>query len=220
MRVHVCKTFLILMSLLLLRNAYALGPIDGEVSINYWDAELTAADGLGGNTVETGFVHADLWFVDKVGLSAEWIDSDISLDFSSESANAVNARKNILVQYRVASFSDNNFIALGGGLEEIDFKNGGSAMGPKLNAQWRVGLPLNIFAYARAAVVPTYQDTDLLDNLSSIEYELAANFTPFPLVNIRGGYRSFKLDFDAEKGIVTGDGNDFDGVFVGVGLHF
>lgn len=198
---------------------FALGPIDGELTFNYWDAELTAAGGASDNTVETGFVHADLWFFDNFGLQGEWIDKDVNFDLSNESANVISTRKNLLLRYRLASFSDNNFIALGGGVEELEFKESGSVIGPKIDAQWRVGLPLNIYAYARAAIVPSYEDTQFLDNLSSFEYEAALNITPFPLMNLRAGYRAFKLDFDG-KAQNAGDGNDFQGLFIGVGVHF
>ena len=192
--------------------AYALGPIDGEVGLGFWSNHYESDLQNGELDLGTTFAHGELWLFDEWGVRGSYFDSDLEESaFSNQQRTVIEARKRFL------SLSDNNFFALGAGLENIALTNGQDTSGLRLSAEARLGLPLSIFLYGRAGWSPVLESTSGFDDISSREIEVGAHFTPMPFVSLRVGYLQYDLDYSLDA---AQSNESSSGFFVGAGFHW
>ena len=130
-----------------------LGPVDGEIGIAWWandfDIDFLDVDADVGSL----FVHGETWVGDKWGIRGAWFDSDLEGETFSD-----QSRIQFEVRRRFLSFTDNNFIALGAGAEQIDLLDGSDSRGFRVSAEARFGIPGPVFFYGKIAYVPSFED--------------------------------------------------------------
>jgi hypothetical protein len=197
--------------------AYALGPLDVAVTAYFWNADSEVL----GQTEASGDVggRAEVWFK-RLGFTAELFrlrpeDSLSNFDFDYTSLD---------VQWRLLDLTENNFLALGAGYEKVDIKGPGiddNSSGPRIMAEGRVGLTSILWFYGRGAYMPDLSDLEAgavtFTNGTAFEYEFGLQVKPFPFLQIYGGFRQHKDEFDVPLGTTT---IKHDGILVGAGVNF
>ncbi len=187
----------------------AAGPVDGEVTAVYWlsDTEVDLGNGesdsVGSEAI--GF-RAELWFIEKLGVSAGLFAAD--LEGSDETVDY----NNLDVKWRLLSPTENNFLAVGAGWQQIDVGSEDTG-GVRVVADGRVGLVGFLYFYGRAAYVPSLSDVGELSGGSMTELEAGLMIKPAPFLQLFAGYRSNDVSFDAMDWTT-------DGFVAGVGVNF
>ncbi len=195
-------------------RVWALGPVDGEIIVSLWnnqfESDLLSGEVDAGSLAFTG----EIWIGDKWGLKAARYESDLE-----ETAISNQSRTQIEVRRRFFSLSDNNFLAVGAGIEDIDLLNGESSNGLRLSLEGRVAITPVVYLYARGALLPDMSDAGNFSNLTGSEVELGASFTPFPFISVKVGFLRLNLDFDNADG-GAGSSTESDGFLIGAGIHW
>ncbi|MFT5112253.1 MAG: opacity protein-like surface antigen [Parasphingorhabdus sp.] len=195
-------------------DSFALGPLDGEVGVFWWSNQ-TDSNGFDedflDNATLSGFAEA--WWNQKWGVKGSLHRSDMkSIGLDDTDHFSIDLKR------RFFSLTDNSFMALGAGWEEIDLGNGiGSSSGPRLTAEGRVGLGGVFSFYGQTSWLPDLGDAGNRSNLEGREIEAGLSFDPAPFMSLRLGYRRFRLDFD------NGGANDTaesDGFILGAGIRW
>jgi len=194
------------------RDADALGPVDGEAGIAWWanDFDIDLADGK----IDAGAVgaYASLWFFDRWGVKTAWHRSDLG-DLSQGSAKY----RNIDVQRRLVSITDNTWFAVGLGWQDIDLRDGIDADGPRLATDGRVGLAGIVALYGQIGWFPDLGDAGGFRDLRGRDLEFGVIVDVFPFLDVRAGYRAVKIDFKDETGSGSAKAN---GILLGAGVHW
>ncbi|MEM7193563.1 MAG: hypothetical protein AAF402_01345 [Pseudomonadota bacterium] len=193
---------------------YALGPLDGELNLNLWnndfDADFSEADIDAGSLT----IDGDIWLADSWGLRGAYYQSDLEgTDLDNRN------RVQLEIRRRFLSVSDNNFLAIGAGIEDISLENRESAQGLRLSLEGRIGLVGAVYIYGRAGLIPSLGDAGNFDDISAREFEAGVRFTPFPFVHFRLAYLSYSLDYEdtlQDRSVDTTS----DGFLFGVGIHW
>jgi len=198
----------------LMPRAWALGPVDGEIIVSLWNNQFES-DLLSGE-VDAGSlaINGEIWLGDKWGLKAARYESDLE-----ETAISNQSRTQIELRRRFFSLSDNNFLALGAGIEDIDLLNGESSNGLRLSLEGRVAVTPVTYLYARGALLPDMSDAGNFSNLTGSEVELGVSFTPFPFISVKVGFLRLNLDFDTADGDASSS-TESDGFLIGAGVHW
>ena len=195
----------------------ALGPVDLQVTALFWNSD-TEVLGVSEPSGDVGF-RGEMW-VTRLGVSASFYqptpeDSLSSLDFQYTDLD---------VKWKLISPTENNFLALGVGYQKVDLDSSGvsgDSQGPRLVAEGRVGLTNILYFYGRGAYMPDLSDLETglvtLTDGSGMEYEFGLQLKPFPFLQLFGGYRFHKDEYE------TGIGNTefkHDGFVAGAGVNF
>ena len=195
-------------------NSHALGPVDGEIGFALWNNEFETDISAGEIDAGSLMLHGEVWLGDRWGLRAAWFDSDLeSTAFSDQSRLQVEVRRRLL------KATDNNFFALGAGLEKIELENGSDSNGLRLSAEGRLGLPGPVFLFGRYSWIPILEDAGNFENVSATEFDAGIHVTPIPFVSLRAGYLQYELDYD-DTAAASGSGSSTSGFYVGAGLHW
>ena len=196
-----------------LKSASALGPVDGEIGIGWWandfEAVISEAELDAGST----FIYGEGWLGDHWGLRGAWFDSDLEGEEFSD-----QTRFNLEVRRKFFSVTDNNFVALGAGIENIDLENGRDTQGLRLSAEGRFGIPGPFFLYGRVAWVPELSDAGNFSDISAKEIDAGIHITPFPFMSLRVGYQKYELDYDIP--VIGSAGSSTSGAYLGLGVHW
>ena len=201
-------------SLLHVPVASSLGPIDGEIIVSLWNNQFES-DLLNGE-VDLGSVTAsgEIWIGDNWGIRAARYENDLE-----ETPLQNQSRFQLEIRKRILSVSDNNFLALGLGIEQLDLINGESSDGLRLSAEGRLAITPVTYFYGRGALSGLMDDAGGFQDLTSQEIELGVSFTPFPFVSFKVGYLTLDLDYDnASTG--ASENTRSDGFLIGAGLHW
>ena len=195
-------------------KTFALGPVDGELNLNLWNNDFDA-DILDGE-LDAGSltIDGDFWLFDKWGMRAAYYRADLE-------GSALDNRTRIQLEARrrFISVTDNSFIALGAGVEDINLETGQDTTGLRLSLEGRVALTPAVYFYGRYAVVPDLQDAGNLEDISSSEYEAGVRFTPFPFLHLKFGYLNYELDYD-NTATAMSESTKSSGFILGAGVHW
>ena len=197
--------------------AFALGPLDVAVTAYFWNANTEVLD----QSEASGDVggRAEVWFK-RIGATAELFrlrpeDSLSDLDFDYASLD---------VKWKLLDLTENNFLAVGAGYEKLDLKGSlidDNSSGPRVMAEGRVGLTSILWFYGQAAYMPDLSDLHAgavtFTNGTAFEYEFGLQLKPFPFLQLFGGYRMHKDEYDVTAGTGT---IKHDGILVGAGVNF
>jgi len=194
-------------------NAHALGPIDGEAGLYWWANEFEAD--ISDGEIDAGALggRGELWLDQTWGLSGQLYRSDLEED-NLDDAEYLN----IDFKRRVFSLTDNTYLALGLGWQDVDINNEDSK-GARILVEGRVGLGGVVYLYGQTAWLPELDDFNNRSDVDGTEFEAGLSFDPLPFVSVRAGYRKFKIDY-------TNDLNDNDesakstGFVIGAGFHW
>ena len=194
--------------------SYALGPVDGELGIAWWANDFDAD--FSDTSIDAGsvFIYGEGWLGDKWGIRGAWYDSDLEGEALSN-----QTRTNLELRRKLFSPTDNNFLALGFGVENIDLENGGDAQGIRVGTEARLGIPGPIFLYGKYAWVPEFGDARNFDDISATEIDLGMHITPFPFMSLRIGYLKYELDYENTDVGLSGS-SDASGFYLGGGFHW
>jgi hypothetical protein len=199
--------------------AFAMGPVDGEIGAAWWANDFSASGN--GSSVDAsagapGF-RAELWLFKRYGLRAERYSSDgADLGASSTDYTSVDFR------WRAFSPTENNFLALGAGWQQMDMATlglEGNTSGARLGLEGRVAAGGLFYFYGQGSYLPSLSDTPAVDpalgrfeNMSGWEYEAGVSWKMFPFLSMRGGYRSQRVDFTRTGyEILPGEEDSMDG---------
>lgn len=199
--------------------AWALGPVDGEVTALYWLSDTEVGDTSESSSALGG--RAELWFVKKLGVSAGLYRP--SPEGSLEGTDF--DYKNLDIKWRLLSPTENNFLAVGAGWQKIDFDDNGveaDTSGPRLVAEGRVGLVNILYFYGRGAYLPDLDDMEVglvtFTDGKGHELEFGLQVKPMPFVQFFAGYRIQEESFDGPLGFDIDLKHD--GIVVGAGINF
>ncbi len=209
--------------------ARALGPIDGEFGAIWWANEFDSAGGAAGISEDSGApaYRAEIWFVNKVGLRAAVYNADLE-DIGAENSDQAS----VDVLWKVFAPSENNFLAVGAGWQELDLEAIGMAdgtSGPRAALEGRIGIVGLLYAYGQGSYYFEHDDADAMvaadgrfSDIDGHEYEVGVFWKMFPFVNMRAGFRASEIGFTRVDAVGTSfDGTaDTEGWFAGVGIHF
>lgn len=188
-------------------SAVAMGPVDGEVTAMYWMSETEVDVGFGSaseDSEDIGF-RGELWFMKKLGVSVALFSADL------EDSDATIDYNNLDVKWRVLSPTENNFLAVGAGWQQIDL-DGDDADGFRVVVEGRVAIVGIVYFYGRGAHAPEL-DADGIDG-DMTELEAGVMVKPAPFLQLFGGYRSNDMSFDGGIDLTT------DGFVIGAGVNF
>ncbi|HED14729.1 MAG TPA: hypothetical protein ENI62_13930 [Gammaproteobacteria bacterium] len=193
-------------------TALALGPIDGELGTIWW-ANSFQANNAAGNYSAGGYgIRGNLWLDNRWGLNGTMLQSDLNgIGLDS------NNHYSFDIQRRIFSLSDNSYIALGLGWEQLNLANDSSA-GSRLQISGRISLLGIAYLYGRSTWLPQLSDFAGYQDVSGTEHEAGISITPFPFLSLRAGYRRFSLDFTNATGL--GDSTESNGFILGAGFHW
>lgn len=197
--------------------ARALGPVDGEVTVIYWDS-TTDTPGASESSGNTG-ARAELWFLKRWGVSGSWFRPSPGGALSGTDVKTTD----LDVKFRLLSPSRENFLAIGAGWQSLDVSGdvSGSASGARVVAEGRFSIKI-VYLFARAAYAPDLGDLTLGDgrytNGSAQQLEGGVQIKPLPFFQIFAGYRADKATFDAPEGGTASIENK--GPFAGIGFNF
>lgn len=179
----------------------AAGPVDGQVSLNWWANDFDTD--LGNGEVDAGAIggKAQLWWNQAWGLKGAIHRSDLADSAGAEDIDYLS----IDLQRRLLSVSEHNFIAAGVGYENLGLSDGSDTQGLRLLLEGRVGIAGTVYAYGHTAWMPVFEDTTSRENLDALEFEAGIGFSPLPFVTLGAGWRKFDLDFTDSA---TGSGRE------------
>ena len=188
--------------------------IDGNVNLAWWSNNVSASaldpsfdiGSVGGN--------ADLWWRRRWGLGGSLFQSDVAEANSAAGQDFTS----IDVKRRILSPTQNNFLALGLGYENIGLGVDGNTQGPRLLLEGRLGLTPIVYVYGQTAWLPALEDTGRIADPDGLELEAGVSINPLPYLSFRAGYREFRLDFKSLEG--ANESTRSKGVVFGAGIHF
>ena len=200
--------------------AMAAGPLDGEVAAVWWANDFDSNSEAGASSTDGGAagLRAQLWFKNKYGVKATQYGSDPA---DSDGADYTS----VDVMWRPLSPTENNFVAVGLGWQQMDVAGLEDATsGMRVSFEGRVGLVGMVYAYGNAAYLPSLEDAASADaafgdyqDLESYEYEFGVAWNATPFVNVHAGYRANTLDFNQHSIVTAGAGGEAIGVGSGGG---
>jgi hypothetical protein len=184
----------------------------GEAVIAWWANEVEVDADAGSFDAGALGGHVDVWF-------GAW-GARVSV-FDSELDNVTNRDANFFsldIKRRLLSVTDNNFLAVGLGWEDIDLALGDSTSGVRLLAEGQFAPLPFLHLYGQFAWMPELSDAGGRTDLDGTEWEVGASFTPFPFLTLRGGWRQFDLDF--RRGEDGKGSSSSAGPVLGAGVHW
>ncbi|MCP3979279.1 MAG: outer membrane beta-barrel protein [bacterium] len=202
--------------------AAAMGPVDGEVGAVYWannyDTGGLADLSSDGNTPG---LRAEVWFLQRYGVRGSFFNTDyddISVLDNESSYTSLD------LMWRVFSPTDDNFIAVGAGWQEMDLNMvgmNGDTSGVRLSVEGRVSFGL-FYAYGQGSYMPELDDastpTTDLEDISGSDIEVGVAWKALPFMAVRAGYRLQNVEFTQ---VGFGDGDiDTDGFLAGISARF
>lgn len=202
------------LALSLCTPAAALGPVDGEAGLQWWNTQFDSDIFEGELDVGTLSLFGDLWLDRKWGLGAAWYQADLENEELED-----ERRFHLDLKRRLFSPTDNTYLAVGAGWERIDLSGGGDSNGIRLVLEGRVGIGGFAYLYGLGAWLPWLSEPAGYTDLNGSEMEAGIGFEPLPFLSLRAGYRNFQLDYDA--GETGGSGaSESRGFLVGAGVHW
>lgn len=207
-------------------SAMALGPVDVEAGAYYWVHDLDVDVDEDGESFSESFdadapgLFARVW-ISKVGIYGEYYSSDVD-----ESGVDVQLdRMSIDARFKLIELTNSNYLAIGGGLQQIDVDaDGGSddSLGGRAVIEGNVGIGRLLYAYGEGVYYVGLDDLDFgegdkIEDLEGWELEVGVSIKPAPFFNIKVGYRQTQLDGDFPGGSASWDG---DGFIAGLSFNF
>lgn len=198
-------------ALALTAPALAVGPVDVEVGAQFWkndlksDGDKVSADGAG--------AFANVWFGRwgvRGGIDRTHPDNTDDIDYY-----------HLDVQYRLLDVSDFNYVAVGAGLERIDFGPEDTS-GPRVSVDGGISVKV-VQLFGTVVYAPKLSDIDInsttkLEDVDYRSFEAGVAFHPLPFLRLRAGYRDVRT-----SGEVTGFGSikaTQKGPFIGASVKF
>jgi hypothetical protein len=208
--------------------ASAMGPVDGEVGAVWWanDHDSQYGESIVSSDAGAPGFRAELWFVKRYGIRAERYSSD-----TGDIGGGTSDYTSLDFMWRAFSPTENNFIALGAGWQEIDLDTvglAGDTSGVRLALEGRVALGGLFYIYGQGYYLPSLDDAEVADpafgplrNMDGHMLEAGISWKMAPFVSMRGGYRLHSLNFSTTILDVEVDGEaESSGFLLGLSFRF
>jgi len=192
----------ILCSLLTAAPALAIGPVDGEFGAVWWANDFTVTEGGPGASAsgDAPGYRVELWLFQRFGFHAAAYSSDLG-DVGVDSSDYLN----VDVLWRAFSPSDNNYLAIGAGWEQMDLATiglDGDTQGPRAVLEGRVGLLGPVYFYGLGSYLPALDDAKSIDpalgefrDMTGYELDAGVAWTILPFLSMRAGYRTQAIEY-------------------------
>lgn len=210
-----------LLSLLLLTAGGFCNPVfaeesgvDGSAYLSWWSNNFSA------NALDASFdagtvgAEGEVWWAQKWGIKGSLYKSDVVESNSREGPDFLS----VDIKRRLISPTENNFLALGLGWQDVELGQGVDTQGYRLLLQGGLGLTPVLSIYGHTAWLPGMVESDELEDPKGLEFEAGIALKPFPFVSFRAGYRTFKLDYVSVQG--ANEQSKSKGVIIGAGVTF
>ena len=188
---------------------------DDTTSIGYSPEELSFSQteyhlpGSGLNIDFSNTLFGDKW----LGQSRHYQISSLKPGEDDTSQLSIDIKR------RLYSYTENTYVAMGLGWDDIGLSDNRSTSGMRFVAEGRLGLLGPTYVFGQAALAPWLSDTEKYVNPFGKELELGFAVEPLPSMSFRAGYRSYWLDLSDSNDASTYQ-NQTDGFFIGGGLHW
>lgn len=191
--------------------AKALGPVDIDAGVQYWDSDTEVDTVSEGSSAAGAFVDLGLGDHWVIGAAYDKVDPDSGSGGDFTSVN---------VKYKFLAPSRNNFFAVGAGMERLSIEDADSTSA-RVFAEGRVSVKI-VWFYARVAYIPSLDDlsnsSGTLKGDTGKDFDAGVAVKPAPFVYLFAGYKDKTRTFDE-----PGSGK-FDvkvkGPYAGVGFNF
>ena len=191
----------------------ALGDFNGEAGGFWWLVDSEDLFDTSLNTQATG-VYANLWWRQAWGIhSALYRVDEEKVNMAPDQQLVVDLERQLL------SATDNTYLAAGLGWQKNRFGNEGSASGPRVSADARIGLLGALYVYGRAGWAPDLNHLGRREDISSISVETGLVLDPLPFLSLRAAYRYHITDY-TEVTTSTDLRESSYGVLFGGGIHW
>lgn len=211
--------------------ATAAGPVDGELTLYWWQTDFTRDTDFADVDTDNGQpgFQGQLWFANKIGIRASLFSADLE-DLNEDDAEFRAAD----LMLRVISRAENTYLALGAGYEDAEFTDSDGitavaveATGIRATAAARVGFVGVVQAFGHYTELVDLDDFtgpagDLYDDMDGREYEVGVVWDAAPFVDVRAGYRVVKFGYRRTPlvGVPYSGEVETEGFFLGLGVHF
>ena len=177
--------------------AAALGPLDIELQVNWWEAESDVDGAVEDSGAPGGRV--DLWFGNRVGASAGYAQTEPGGFLEGEEL----VYSNLDLKFRLFNVADNGYLAVGGGWQKVDLFDE-TTDGPRASVDGRVGFVGVLYGYARGAYYFGLGDIESDDGDVEVddgwEAEAGLALHPLPFLWFYGGWRKNSVEFTGDFG--------------------
>jgi hypothetical protein len=209
-------------------SAIAMGPVDGEFGAVWWANDYDSQYGEEVYSSDAGApgYRAEIWFLKKYGLRAERYSSDNG-DIGGGSSDFTS----LDFMWRAFSPTENNYIALGAGWQQIDLDTVGlvgDTSGVRVALEGRVALGGLFYIYGQGYYLPSLDDAEVADpafgplrDMDGHMLEAGVSWKMAPFVSMRGGYRVHNINFSTTVLDVDIDGEaESSGFLLGLSFRF
>ncbi len=181
--------------------AFAMGPVDVEVGVKYWFSETDFDIGEASQSFDSEDLSffGRLWLGDKWGVHAGQHVADVDMGEGGFELKYLN----LDVRRKIISPTDNNYLALGAGYQQVEFSegpDGEDSSGWRVVVEGRVSLAGIVHGYAEAAYMFGMDDIEELQ-IDGWEAEFGVAIKPVPFLRILAGYRMVTTDLEVDERI-------------------
>ena len=205
--------------------AAATGPVDGSLTMFYWNSEfeMQGGSGLAEDSAGNSGLDGGVWIQEKYGIAAAYYRTDLAdLPGATDSTEDFN----LDFKYKLFSPTTKNFVAVGLGWQEAGLtvtSSLGDTSGPRLVGEAGVGIK-QISGYGRVAYMPFMDDIEpatgpTLEDVEAMEFEVGVQWRAAPFLHFRLAWHSVEFDM-ATQGTGANVTTTSDGVVLGMGFHF
>ena len=172
-------------------RAHAIGPVDAEVGLAYWNAETEAT----GSTSENAAAPAgfgNVWLKNALGFGVSRYEAspEGTLQGADSDFTAVDAK------WRFLNATRNNFVAVGLGAEKVGIVDD-STTAARIVVEGRVSIKM-VYVYGKGAYLPSLGDMTIsgvtYDGKTGTELEAGVAVHPIPLLSVYAAYKSNSID--------------------------
>jgi len=161
----------------------------------------------------------------QLNLGEGWLNDKWSGQSSSYQANGLEkglvdaSQWTLDIKRRLLSSTENTYLAMGLGWNDIAISEGESSSGVRFVAEGRVGIYGPAYLFGQAAFSPWMSNIgNQIDPLGK-ELDLGLAVDPLPSMSFRAGYRGYWLD-SAEPSDESTIRRQVDGFYIGGGIHW
>ena len=161
----------------------------------------------------------------QINLSEGWLNDKWSGQRSIYQAKGLEkgladaSQWSLEIKRRLLSSTENTYLAMGLGWNDIAITEGESSSGMRFVAEGRVGIYGPAYVFGQAAYSPWMSNIGSQIDPFGKELDLGLAVDPLPSMSFRAGYRGYWLD-SAESSDESSIRRQVDGFYIGGGIHW
>jgi hypothetical protein len=193
-------------------TCFAAGDSSQDLTIPVWSSDIQSSASFPGTISQ--FSLGQGWLNNKwSGQNSLYQTNNLDKDTADTSQWTIDFKRRLL------SATENTYLAMGLGWNDIEIMEGESSSGMRFVAEGRVGIYGPAYLFGQAALSPWM--TDFRNNIDPFgkELELGLAVNPLPAMSFKAGYRSYWLD-SSDSSVEPTLQRQTDGFYIGGGLHW